>query len=292
MKADERPDQQPGRGQQHDCQRDFPGNQQLPEPDAPAADDATAGRRGPESTFPIASAGNTPDRTQVSSESTSVKREDPAIERHGRDRQKMLRQELQQPAERKRPDDDAGRPSQAGEQQVFQPQLSLNLPAGRAECEADGDFTRAAQHPDQAESGDICAGDEQDEACREHQRQHLWSDGVGCGLLQRHGVIGELCARIGARKLLEAGAPAQCAIQLGIGLLPRRAILQPHEGSKICCPSFTVPARLEGGVDVGLEWRAGPLGQDAHDCMRLALQERRSDPRPSVSRHRPLCQNA
>ena len=69
----------------------------------------------------MASAGNAPDRTQVTSEINSVKpktRQSSDTSATGKKRQC--------------PDADAGRAADTGEQPVFKPQLSLNLPARRA----------------------------------------------------------------------------------------------------------------------------------------------------------------
>ena len=54
---------------------------------------------------------------------------------------------------------------------------------------------------------------------------------------------------------------------------PRRALLQPNDRGEVGRASLTLPARLEGRVDIGIEWSRRPFGHDADDRVRLALQE-------------------
>ena len=149
--------------------------------------------------------------------------EDASIEGHAGDGQKVLGQQREQSAQRSEADADAGGAAEAGEQKVLEPELLLNLPAARAEGQAGGDFRKAARHANERESGEIGAGDEQDESRSEHEGDGARTELGGHSALQRHGVIGDFGAGIFAFDLGDAIGPG--AIDFGIGLLPGCASL-------------------------------------------------------------------
>ncbi len=125
------------------------------------------------STFRVANAGNMPNRMLVTRETTSGEGQHAAIERDARDGEKVFGQQQQEAAQGEKAHTDAHRSTHQRQQQVFNPELLLDLPARGSQRQPGGNFRSAAQHANQRQPGQIGAGDEQDEARGQHQRQHL-----------------------------------------------------------------------------------------------------------------------
>ena len=140
------------------------------------------------------------------------------IERHAGDREKALRQQGEQSTQRREANANASRAAKAGEHQVLDPELLLNLPAAGAEGHAGGDFGKTPRHAHQCESGEIGAGDQQDESRGKHEGDGARPQLGGHSALQRDGVVEDLGAGIFAFDLRDAIGPG--AIDFGIGLLP------------------------------------------------------------------------
>jgi hypothetical protein len=103
-----------------------------------------------------------------------------------RDREKVFGQEEQEAAQGENADADAGRSAYEGEQEIFDPELPLDLLARGSQGQARGYFGGAAHHAYQSQTGEVGAGDEKDESRGQHQRQSLRAQRSGLTFLERH----------------------------------------------------------------------------------------------------------
>jgi len=92
-------------------------------------------------------------------------------------------QQQQEAAQGEKSHTDSSRSAQKCQQQVFDPELLLDLPARGSQRQPRGYFRGAPHHAHQRQPGQIGAGDEQDEARRQHQRQNLRTQRGGLTLL-------------------------------------------------------------------------------------------------------------
>ena len=151
----------------------------------------------------------------------------------------------------------ASSPANECQQQVLDPELPLNLPARGAQREARSHLRRAPQHAHQRETGKIGAGDQQNESGCQHQRQDLRAQRSCLALLERHGIVDHLGARV-VLEFIAIGAEGPGAVDLGICLLPGRAVAQAGDGLEVCSAAFAVVGRLKRRVDVGVQGRHRP----------------------------------
>jgi hypothetical protein len=69
------------------------------------------------------------------------------------------------------------------------------------------------------------------------------------------------------------GTECPGAVDLGIRLLPSRAIAQPGDGLKVRSAAFALPAGLESGVHIGVQGSRRSLRQHSDDRVGLASQQ-------------------
>ena len=155
----------------------------------------TAADRGPQIELPRGERRQHAEQDAGRERQGKRKAQDAAVERHVRHRAENVPAEAATARAAPRNPRLSCGSSHKREQQVFDPKLSLNLPARGAQRQPRGDLARAAQHAHQGQPGKVRAGNEQNESRRQHQGQHLRPQRIRLAFLQRHGVIGQSARR-------------------------------------------------------------------------------------------------
>ena len=167
---------------------------------------------------------------------------------------------------------EAERPADAAEHDALDEELTDDAPAGRAEGDPHGDLAGAMRGAREQQVGDVRAGDEQHEADGAHHREEHDSRGAADVALRErlHPHTDQVLVRHPDRRRQAAG----------------RSRSFPPAPRCACCPSARRPKifsgrlfrrrcasfGMNGSPDLGVVGEVHPVGHDADDRRRLAVQ--------------------
>src|SRR4029077_4818211 len=111
----------------------------------------------------------------------------------------------------------------------------------------------------------------QNESCREHQRQSLWTQNRALSFLQRNGIVADLSTGIVVH-LRGILARQPSSVNLSIGLLPSRAVAQARDAIEICSGSFPLAAGVDRSVNIRIQRSGHAFRENSDHHVWFALQ--------------------